>query len=199
MRKVIVLTVIALMTAGSSLAWTPDQMGIYFDTDATVYDDPGVAAGDQISIYIMLTHPSHPEVAAWECQVVWDQMGGLFFGSWALTNNGVNVGDISDPMAMNFAVGTGAQPIQTSDATILATWSGIFASGTGSCFYVKEYPGGSFPDEHLPGYAADETTLVPCGISSGSPDQPVASFGNGCPGIVGNNETAWSTVKTLYR
>ncbi len=204
MKKFLALAAIATLLAGVAIAQPadsdPDQMGIYFDTDATVYDDPGLAPGGQINIYVMLTNPTGAQVSAWEARVIWDQMGGGFFGNWTLANNGLNVGDLSDPMNLLFAVGTGAEPIITSPATILATWSGYYAYGTGSCFYITEYPGTqSFPDELLPGYAVDEFTLIPCGVSSGDKTLPVASFGAGCPGVVANQDVSWSNVKDLYR
>ena len=170
---------------GAQVISDANVMGIYFDTDANLYDAPDMAAGGQINIYLMVTNPTGAQISAWEARVVWDQMGGGFYGSWTLANGGLNVGDLNDPMNLLFAVGTGADPIIATPATILATWSGYWAFGPGSCFYVTHYPGTqSFPDEQLPGYAVDEYTLVPCCIASGSEDLPVASFGAGCPGIV---------------
>ncbi len=205
MRKFLALVVIAsLALSAVAIAQPvdpdPNQMGVYFDTDATVNCAPDLAPGGQISIYLMLTNPTYPQVSAWECRLIWDQMGGGFYGSWTLANGGLNVGDLTNPMNLLFAVGTGAQPIVTSPATILAQWDGYYAFGSGSTFTLTQYPGTqSFPNEQLPGYAADEYTLVPCGVSSGSVDVPCAAFGAGQCAPIANEDTSWSNVKELYK
>ena len=205
MRKFFALVLVAAMALATTVIaqpidTDPDQMGIYFDTEATVFCDPDMAPGGQISIYLMLTNPTGPQISAWEAKVVWDQMGGGFYGSWTLANGGLNVGDITDPMNLLFAVGTGAQPIITTPATILAQWDGYYAFGSGSTFYVQHYPGTqSFPNEQLPGYAVDEYTLIPCGISSGDENVPCAAFGAGQCAPIANDQMSWTNVKDLYR
>ena len=173
-----------------------DVMTIAFDAGGEVTCADAIAPGAMFDIYLLLLDASHPQVAAWECMVQWDQMGGSFAGQWEITNNGLNIGDLSDPEAMLFAVGIGANPLNTGGVTVLAHWNGLFLSGTGSRFYLHPYPGGSFPNEGLPGYAADTSTLVPCSIASGDESTPVALLGEAC---AGNAERTWSAVKRDYQ
>ncbi len=201
MKKLLAMVAVATMlmavTAVAQVDTDPDQFGIYFDTDATVYCSDAVAGGP-LTFYLMITNPSGDQIAAWECRVEWDQMGGGFFGNWTFANNGINVGDLSDPMNQLFAVGVGANPIVPAPATILATWSGFFGYGTGSVFKITPYPDTASFDPPAPGYAIDEVNLQACGVSSGDFDLPVAKIGPDC-GVVADEATSWSQVKDLYR
>ncbi len=203
MRKLFVVAMLATMllsiaAIAQPIDPDPDQFGIYFDLNATNNFDPSIAAGGSINIYLMVTNPSAPQIMAWECKVVWDQMGGGFFGSWAFANNGINVGDVSNPANLLFAVGTGANPIVTTPATLLATWSGYYAYGTGSTFTIQPYPGTASFDPPAPGYAIDEVNLQPCGVTSGSFDAPCAAFGAAAEPVA-NQDMSWSNVKSLFR
>ncbi len=193
------LTAAVLWFAAAVPAWAggPDVMAVAFDPQGTLTCADQITAGGDLSVYLLLLDASQPQVSAWECRLEWDQMGGTFVGAWELANNGLNIGDLSDPADLLFAVGTGAQPIATGGVTVLAHWSGLFLSGSGSRFYLHPYPGTqSFPDEQLPGYAADAATLVPCQIASGDESAPVALLGSAC---AGSEDLSWSDVKNRYQ
>ncbi len=179
----VLLSVVAVGGLAQPVTTCPNTMGIYFDTEATVYCSDA-AAGGPLTFYLMITNPTGDQIAAWECKVEWDQMGGGFFGNWTFANDGINVGDTSDPLNTLLAVGVGANPIQPQPATILATWSGFFGYGTGSVFKITPYPDTASFDPPAPGYAIDEVNLQACGVSSGDFDLPVAAIGLDCPVVI---------------
>ena len=188
---------IGLLAGLASAGFCGDMMAISFDPGGELRCADRITAGSQLDIYLLLLEPSQPQVIAWECMVQWDQMGGTFVGDWELAGDGLNIGDLSDPTSLLFAVGTGANPLATSAVTILARWSGLFLSGDGSRFYLHPYPGTqSFPDDGLPGYAAGEDVLVPCDIASGDENTPVALLGSAC---AGSEDLSWGGVKQLYQ
>ena len=188
------LTLVTLATA-NPVDPDPDQMGIYFDDGATLFDVPDWDPPRPINIYIMLTRPTCDQIWTWQCRVIWDQMG-VFSGNWYI--NGINFGDLTDPMNLVFKV-MYPTPSTTTMATILATWSGYWTSGPGACFYITDIPDqDSFDDPSPIGYG-DGTTFYQCGVSSGDQALPVASLGIGCSPIVENHEQSWSTIKKMFR
>ncbi len=199
MRKKLVATLVAVLALSAVAVAQPsgnDIMGIYFDPDATQFCSEQ-QANSALTFYLLLVNPTGAQITAWECKVEWDQLDGGFFGNWTFANDGINVGDTSDPLNTLLAVGVGANPIQTQPVTLLATWSGFWGSGTeGSVFKVQPYPGTASFDPPAPGYAVNDVDSVPCGVPSGDFDLPVARITQTC-GLPAET-SSWSGVKALY-
>jgi hypothetical protein len=212
MKKMIfVLSAISLL-AGMSYAFPgPDSIGMYGSTTDPVTTLTTSAPFEQVNIYLMITNPSLGGVSGWECKV--EITGDAFTApGWTYGGGGLNVYDAVATGLFNVGIGPGADAIRsdvTTGACLIATLTAFVQLPTQSMeLYVLPFPGSvTFPGDIGPGYVDPDNvgvvqTLV---TATGGTDvegtwtrNPVFVVN---PGVtpVSNEDTTWSTVKTLFR
>lgn len=199
MKKLLAMLAVALLASGAMAQIDPDAdgMGIYFDTEGTIFEMNTAAPFEQITAYLLITRPSATDgVSGWEAYVT--GAAGLTAGSWTLAG-GLDV----DASAEGFQVGIGTGPLALpyGDTVVLATLSGfVMTPTTPIALYVDGVPGSTtFPNS--PGYAGgtDAGDLRACQVSSGTgAGMPVACI-NGACSVVANEDMTFSNVKALFR
>lgn len=202
MRKLaIVLGLGSLLVAGMATAQVDpdtDQIGVYFDTGATVWCiNPGPAG--PTDAYLCLTNASATSgVSGWECSLIVTE--GVFVLNWGYSGSAINTYAPPD-----FAVGL-ASPLPWEPSIVLMTFTiGVFAA-TPIDITIAAQPNPSIPgDPALPAYAAgdDPGDLRSLGYSTGL--DPVNGTGNVAAVIngectpTGNDESTWGNVKNMYK
>ncbi len=192
----ILITVSGVASGYATIDPDPDQLGVYFDTNADVNC---LNAGTSIPffVYVVLTMPTESEVTGFEFgyrAVVPPGLEGLVF-RLATTEPCLNSPDswgegdyycsFSSPLPM---VGSNV---------VLVTWSFLFlAAGVPMDFFLGPASVESIPDG-LPAYES-HGEILPLGISSGSPEIPVATV-NGFCGVISNEEVSFGKIKSMYR
>lgn len=212
MKKMIfVLSAISLL-AGMSYAFPgPDSIGMYASISEGTTTLTTSTPFEQVNIYLMITNPSRGGVSGWECKV--EILGDPFTApGWTYGGGGLNVYDAVATGLFNVGVGPGASAIRsdpTTGACLIATLTAFVLAPTNSMeLYVLPFPGSvTFPDDTGPGYVdPDDVGIIqPLVTSTGGTDvggtwtrNPVFVVN---PGVtpVPNEDTTWSTVKTLFR
>jgi hypothetical protein len=202
-RVMIVLIGLAMMSSLATAQVDPDEnsMGIYFDTNAAVYEHYTYAPFEQVCAYLVVVNPTSRGVSGWECMV--DVVGPCVAQSWTYAGGGLNV---YDAVATGlFAVGVGPGPlalVPVNNVCVLATWCAyIMAPPDVVTFTVLPFPGSvTFPDS--PGYVDgdDVGIVVPCGVSTGYPYGPYcAAINLVSSGIIASEDMTWGSVKALYQ
>lgn len=199
MKKLIVLLLVSIM-ATSAFAVVdpdPDMMGIYFDMNADSNCLPSQPAQVPFFAYAVLTNPTVPGVEAFEFgyeNVVPVGFETLVFQlATTLPTGAIDVGE-GTPLAGNIIAGL-ANPVPAAPATILVTWQYLLLG----VFPVEMYMTASEPSS-VPGglpVIQAEGTLRTVGLSTGGPQNPVATINGGC--VVAVENDTWGGVKSLYR
>lgn len=200
MKKLLVLLTGLMLVSSLGMAQAdPDEnsMGVYFDTDATIYMTTTAAPFQSVTAYLVVANPTSNGVSGWECKVT--VVGPAVAAAWT-TAAGTDYN--ADPELFTVGIGTGVnQILPVNNVVVLASWTGfIMAPVTDQVFFtVYPFPG-SVTFDNVPGYVDgdDAGIIVNCGTSTGYP------YGAACAainagGIIANEDVTWSTVKSLYQ
>jgi hypothetical protein len=104
----VLLLLVAAAPAGATLDPQPDCMGVYFDPGAEVVCG-SAPPYSQLSIYVVLTGGSAPNLAAWEAGLLWEPVGDArFLGAWTVPGCLDIAGTDQDGQ---FQVGCGTRPL----------------------------------------------------------------------------------------
>ena len=187
-----------------------NQVGLYTTADAlpdpldpdapiTGTDDVGIPT----TVFLVLTRPAAGETAyagvrAFECQLNFNPIGGIFMLSGALGAPGLNIGDV-DNIALgylNYIVGFSAPvPVAPSESIILVTFSFLNQNAVPIEVTLNPAPGGSIPGQMV--FLPDTPPILEQMFSSsGTPDGTAFTF-NGV--AVATEDATFGSVKALYR
>jgi hypothetical protein len=191
MKKLVVLLGLAMFMATSAFAVVDpdtDMMGIYWDANA---DMPCTAAVTYpVNMYIILTNPSVETIGGFECAFTIEGAMQPYLLGAVLPANALDVA----AGFQNFIVGLGT-PLNTTEATVLATISVLNAAGMDLDFYLHQASPPSI-DGVLPVIVSD-SVLMTLGTSS-LPGSVTAHMGSNCT-VVATEDASWDSVKSLYR
>jgi hypothetical protein len=198
-RHLAALAIILWVRSASSIIDPdPDQIGVYFDTDANT-SCITVPMNNQFDVYVMITNPSAADVEGWE------------FGYRIVVPEGsessvIRVGDSTacwfwpDPetwLSGDHVCGLAPLEPVTGSIVTLVNWQYLLiAPGITMDFYIGPSSMQSIEDG-LPGYDAGGV-FRPLGISSGDVNLPVASVNGDCRAISVDKLT-FGQLKSLYR
>ena len=127
MKKVLALGLLSLFVASGAMAQVdpdPDGIGIYFDTDATVYCVEGVFPGQYGPgfVYLVITNPTIAAgVAGYECYL--EVTGPAFVLDWGYQGAAINAATPPD-----FAVGLASPLVPVNNAVVLLDMT-VFLTG----------------------------------------------------------------------
>ncbi len=196
---IIVLCMTSLIATGALAYPAPNSMGVYMDAEATGLLEVCTALDQYVAVnlYLLIAGPTESQVAAWEAQVE-IVSAGLYFGSWEILGNGLNV-----DTPPNYIVGNGATPIQQNAVGNIVLMSISMTEGDASSpieIFVRGVPGSTSGYDgpvysHTPGF------LNPCVTSTGGPLVPVFIVnpdGGDCT-ITEETDSTWGEVKSLYK
>lgn len=204
MTFILVLLSLAAM-AGATVDPDPDQIGIYFDLEAetTCIDAmPNVP----FDAYFIITNPTS-EVSAFAFSLCYDLppgMEGMIFRlsqAWP-SGCGIDItpviideceGGIIRGCPAPLPPGPGGVVVMTEQYFLLADMTVEFRLGP-----TYAYDNAGSIVETPPHYAGPDGEIISLGISSGSPDLPVAQVNGECQVVPVENAT-FGRVKGLYR
>jgi hypothetical protein len=178
------LSLILALPAFATVDPDPDQIGVYFDTDAdlTCIDVP---PSTPFWAYLIVTRPTSPEVHGIEfslCEEVEDGYQGMLFRLSAVwTNGGINPPFPIDWCNEAVAHGFAGPVLPVQGNAVLVSMQYMLLAPVSLDFYLGPYPVQSIEDG-LPAYLGADHEIISLGVSSGDPDLPVASV-NGCNAI----------------
>ncbi|MCP4144451.1 MAG: hypothetical protein GY752_04110 [bacterium] len=178
----------------------PDQIGIYFDYNADV------TCIDTVPFlpfwaYVMVTNPTNPEIWGVEFSLCVEVFGGTedmlirLSEQWEGGSSSIPPFDI-DWCADGVMQGFAYPVLPQSGNTLMVSLQYMLVSDIAVNFYLGPAANQSIPDG-LPAYLGPGGLVHPLGISSGSPDLPVASVN--CCFVVDSELTTFGKLKCLYR
>lgn len=196
--KTFIYLVAMLSIAGCAFAQVdpePDGIGIYFEMGGVVRETTTTVSFEAVTAYLLITNPGSADpISGWEAVVGVD--GSTVAPSWTLA-----IGMDNDPDPWIFDVAIGPSPLLPAGPTVLlATWTGFVMNPADLvAFTVTGVPGSpSFPDS--PGYFTEWIVpqLHPLHVTNCAGD--IVAMVNGiCTDTVGNEDMAFTTLKTLFR
>jgi hypothetical protein len=171
-------------------AQEPDEIGIYFDPDATEYNKTYAMPYSLVSAYLILHSPSQPSVQGWECRVdVVPTMGSTVTGWYPVGHFGIA------PIPPEFQIGLGTALTWAENIVLMRIE--VFYFGDQVRFYLSP-----FMNPTIPGQMAYVDNIVDLEFTvmrptSGGFDKPVACLG--CMDVVENTDLSWGQVRAMYR
>ena len=201
---VILLTVFFVVIGGTPSNATvnpdPDEIGIYFDTNADSVCMT-VAPSIPFSAYLIITNPSSAEVWAIEFSMCTEFIGGdesLLFRLSEIWSAGF----IELPVVMDWCLDGRAigfyEPVpQVGDNVVLVQLQYMLLADMAVKFYIRPHPVETIEDG-LPAYEDEGGVVLTLGVSSGDPNLPVAAVNGECDVIPVESKT-FSGLKCLYR
>jgi hypothetical protein len=201
MKKLVTLMVLVL--AAGALAQPvdpdPDMVGVYFDTDATVFCNEAPPLYTPLNAYICFTNiTASSGLSGWEAHLTIDPAPAIP-PTYTLSPGALNVSTAPD-----FVVGL-SSPMGWAPAMAVLTITVTPLAATPTNFYLNGATVSSFGG--FPGYAAgdDPGDLRSCGLAGGpaAPDGPgslCAQMFVPCPGdVTATEEGTWGNVKAMFR
>jgi hypothetical protein len=193
-RSMIIASCLLLFAPGvlAQVDPDPDQMGIYFDTEANTYCLADVPIDTQVSAYLCLTNQSALfGIGGWEANV--EVINGTVL-AWNIQGDYISV--YPPP---NFVVGV-YPPLPISPSVVLMEIVILVSETTPIQFILHPSTPSSFdPPSPGYGYIDDEgnVPLQPCGYSVGS--EIVCAEINGDCQVISNENMTWGVVKQLFK
>ena len=176
----------------------PDQIGIYFDTnaDVTCIDVPPSVP---FWAYVVITNPSS-EILGVEFSLCIEYIGGYESMLFLLSDEWW-FGPRIQPVELDWCpggviMGWGTPLIPQEANAVVVGLRYMLLSDMGLQFYL----GPVFPpsiEDGLPAYLGTGNVVLPLGVSSGDPGLPVASV-NGCNAVTVEG-TTFGRMKCLFR
>ena len=178
----------------------PDEIGVYFDTNA---DTVCLTAAPYIpfSAYIIITNPTATEVWGIEFSMCTEIIGGseniLFRLSEIWSAGFLDLGIIYDWCLDGRAIGFYEPVPQVGANVVLVQLQYMLLADMGVEFFLGPHPAESIEDG-LPAYLGNGNIVVPLRVSSGDPSLPVAAINGECDVVPVESKT-FSGLKCLYR
>ncbi len=161
-EKLVISVFAAIAVSGSAaFAQLQDQVNVYFDANASVFELPDVTYPSMITGYIVLDHPSDPEgIRGWELALTSDPNLTLVPGQ--VFGDNINVSNFPE-----FMVGYADTIAPSNEKIVLATFS-IYAVGPGAIYVTRNGHSG-FPSIQTPVYlpCANIDAPVALGVREG--------------------------------
>ena len=194
MKKLLVTLAIVCL-AGTAFAQVdpdPNGIGVFFDTEGTVYCHEFI--GGAVTAYVIITNPSQDAgIGGYEFHVTAALPAGNYDTGWTLPAGALNVSAAPD-----FVVGMGS-PLPYAPAVVVAQWGLLmFAAGCME-FYVGPADTPSMPGVPLYADGLNPGLLVPLQVSSGSAELPVAQLNCGECIVIGAEDATFGSVKAMYK
>ena len=196
LRFILFLTALTWAMPGyATIDSDADQIGIYFDTDAseTCY---GEYAGTRVIAYVIITNPSLSDVRSVAFSFCPDIEGheldvsislGFPPGCWFDPVE-------TDPCSTGIVLPCDISPSPAGTEVIVGRFRIIMFELFPLDLYLGPFHG---REEWLSYWAGEDLVEVPLGVASGDVSLPVASINGDCP--VSVTETTFGRVKSLYR
>lgn len=197
MKKLVVLMGLLILASGAMaqpIDPDPDMVGVYFDTDATVYCNAAPALYTPLNVYLCFTNITATSgISGWEAHVDITPPPAIPV-TFTLPAGALNVSSAPD-----FVVGLSA-PMDWMPAIPVLTMTITPLAALETQFWLSGAEVGSFGG--LPGYAAgdDPGDLRSCGYSGG-PTGFCAVMFRDCAdsGVLPSEEETWGSVKSMFR
>lgn len=197
----IVIAVLAILTIAAAATATvdpdPDQIGVYFDLKAeTTCMDVGISV--PFFAYVIITNPT-AEVQGFSfaiCHEAPPGMEGLVFrlaSSWPTECPPPIDTSIIDWCNLGHAQICYSPVPPVPGGVVVMPFQYLLLGDVPVKFYLGPTAGGE-----APGYLDPDGAFIPLGISSGSPDLPVAQVNGDCS-VVPVEESTFGRVKAIYR
>ncbi len=172
--SVLFMILIVMLAAGGVARAQTDLFRICTDTEGTTLCGSNVelAAYTPLPLYVLISDPTGPQVAAWE-GVIDIETAGQYFGEWALADDGINLGTGEE-----YIVGHGANPLQPNAAgniMLLSMEMAVLDDSIPVEFHIRGIPGSPSFDEGL-GYASAIGVSHVGYTCSGDYDTPVLTI-----------------------
>lgn len=194
--SVVVLLACLPVAAAAQPGWGVDELGVYFDGNAYSNGFCGVPAYVPIPVYFIITLPAAPVQGIEFSYALTGDIGTVLRLERQLALPDWEASDDADPTRGNYRL-MGSAPLPLMTHHVLVSWTLMFSAATSDgYFYLRGLPEPSLPG-NLP--VVDGGTgygLRRVGVSSGHPDQWVAT--TGCPPLAGESRS-FGAVKSLFR
>lgn len=191
---------IGLLVAGSGYAAVdpdPDQIGVYFDLEAeTVCRE--ASANVPLYAYIIITNPTSDVLGSYftVCSEVPPGFEAMLFTLPRIWPEGCPPPidtSIIDECQLGYMYSCYEPITPGPGGVVVMTHQYMLLGDIPVDFYVGPLPGGDFP-----AYRGADDAIIPLGISSGSPDLPVAQINGDCR-VVPVETATFGRLKGLYR
>jgi hypothetical protein len=197
------LAALSLVAPSAGFAQAYNQIGVYLDDEATVYNHTMAGTG-QLELKVIVTHAYNQntvpagvpvtQIAGFEAGLLFEGTAGIFRAAVTYPTSAVNVGNDN-----NLLVGYDTPLLVSGDATLLCSLP-LFTTSVGT-MTVKMTPASPASIAGLMAIAdktVDPQELVPMYPSSGDFDMPVFAL-NIEGGIVDTEDTSFDNIKAMYR
>lgn len=178
----------------------PDEIGIYFDTNADAVCT-NVAPNIPFFAYLIITNPSAAEIQGIEFNMCVECIGGSENQLFKLSENWsagfIELGIIYDWCLDGRQIWFFDPVPQMGDNAVIVQLSYMLLADMGVDFYLGPHPFETIEDG-LPAYGDAGGVVIPLRISTGGTEWPVARV-NGICDVVPAENRAFSEVKCLYR
>ena len=177
----------------------PNQMGVYFDSnaDVTCIDVP---ANYPFWAHVVITNPSSAEIWSVEFSLCVETIGGgedMLFKLSEQWSFGYVIGPPESDMCTDGIYQGGGDPLLPQGVNaVVASFLYMQLVEMGINFYLGAVPIQAIEDG-LPAYVGTGDAVIPLGVSSGDPGLPVASV-NGCSAVRVEGST-FGGLKCLFR
>jgi hypothetical protein len=182
-----------------------NTIGLYTTPNGLGVDNTGTnQIGAPVNVYMVLAKPAAMDgtpftgITAFDCQLNFNPIGGIFVTGNALNGEGFNIGDVGsiDLGFLEFIVGFAAEvPVDPVDGSLLLVTLQFINSNveqvdiTMSPASIPSIPG-------TIGFLPGDPPLIEMFPSSGSLDTPVFSFNATAVAV---EDESFGSVKALYR
>jgi hypothetical protein len=196
---VVLVLVVSVIPGFATVDPDPDQIGLYFDTnaDVTCID---VLPSTPFWAYLVISNPSSPEVWGVEFSLCVEVIGGSPSLLFRLSEDW-EIDDVSQPVVIDWcndgAIRGWASPILPQDNNaLIVSFQYMLLAEMGLNFYLGAVSTQAIEDG-LPAYLGTGDVVLPLGVSSGNTGLPVASV-NGCNAVPVEGST-FGGLKCLFR
>lgn len=175
-RPIILAAVVSAAIATVTPASAADEIGVFFDPEATTATWTTSAPDELVTAYLVLLEPSATEpIGAWECRLAWQTPGpDVVVVQWNLRGDGTNFGTAPD-----FIVGVGS-PLPPAAQVVLMDFLVLVPSPADPVtFFVQPF---SVPSLTLPP-GSPYTVQLPLYSSGASGDLTVLTQTSGCESL----------------
>lgn len=199
MKKTLMLLMAAMLVASSAFAIldsAPDNIGLYFDTNADVVCTTA-AFIDHVPAYFILTNPTLPQIRGFEVGMnVVNRVNSSITITYPVSATDVGAAGTGG-VDFNYIVGY-ATPMGTSAATILGTLDIFFLDTAQLDFILGPAAPSSDPTGEHPMVVKDDFSLMAIDTSN-EPGMPAAQINAPQCMVVDNEDASFGAVKALFR
>ncbi len=199
MKKILMLLVATMLVASSAFAIldsAPDNIGLYFDTNADVVC-ANAAFIDHVPAYFILTNPTMASTRGFELGMnVTNRVNSSITVTYPISATDVGAAGTGGN-DFNYIAGY-AVPMLTTPATLLATLDIFFLDSAPLDFILGPASPSSDLNGMSPMIMLEDFSLV-VGNTSNEPGLPAAQINAPQCMVVDNEEASFGAVKALFR